>query len=105
MDLNSPLGFQIPLKAKTTFVLFVCGEKLLFTSKTDIVKFQNPAIKALSQFYDIRVDVQEKAKQSTLKRDVKRGKNHKPQTQSLFGASVTSIQDCDHSLICVRLHL
>lgn len=63
------------IKTKTTFVLFVCGEKLQFTSITDIVNFHNSAIKLVSHFYDIRVDVQEKAKQNPPKTDRKRKKN------------------------------
>lgn len=93
------------MKIKTTFYLFVCGEKLPFTSITDTVNFHNYAIKVLSHFYDIRVDVQEKAKQNPLKREGKRKKTYQTKTQSLFGASITSIQDGNRSLICVVLHL
>lgn len=64
-------------KNKTAFVLFVCGEKLPLTSITDTVNFHNSAIKLLSHFYNIRIDVQEKAKQNPLKRERKRKKKHK----------------------------
>lgn len=45
-------------KQRLHFVLFVCGEKLPFTSIIDIVKVHNSAIKVLSHFYDIRAGVQ-----------------------------------------------
>lgn len=105
LELSSPLGISNLIKTKTTFVLFVCGEKLPFTSITETVNFHNSAMKVFSYFYDNRVDVQEKAKKFPLKKEKEREKKHKTKTQSLFGASVTSIQDGNHSLICVVLHL
>lgn len=48
------------IKTKTTFALFVCGQKLPFTSITNIVNFHNSAIKVLPHFYDIRVELSRK---------------------------------------------
>ncbi len=99
MELILTTRISVLIKTKAKSILFVCGEKLQFTSITDAINFHNSAIKLLSHFYDIRVDVQEKAKRNPLKRDRKRKKKHKPRAQSLFEASVTSIQDGNHSLI------
>ena len=93
------------IKPKTSLVLFVCGKKLPFTSITDSVNLHNSAINfcLFIDFYKTNVCVQGKwkeTKHNTLKSEGLRGK-----LKTKFGASVTSMQDGNHSLICAVLHL